>query len=126
MAIGAMAVVAPIAGASAIVPVDLRDRHRRPALAAPVRRDRLRARRRRRSPRRSTRRAASARVAAGVGLALLAAVGFGFYFPPMHAAGEADPFWASLHLPHHLDRDRRSLAVAVRRPRDPARAAGSS
>ena len=36
------------------------------------------------------------RVAAGVGLALIAAVGFGFYFPPMHAAGKADPIWASL------------------------------
>src|SRR6478752_4421901 len=35
------------------------------------------------------------RVAAGVGLALLAAVGFGFYFPPMHAAGAADPWWGS-------------------------------
>jgi drug/metabolite transporter (DMT)-like permease len=35
-------------------------------------------------------------VAAGVGLALLAALGFGFYFPPMHAAGEADFLWASL------------------------------
>jgi drug/metabolite transporter (DMT)-like permease len=35
------------------------------------------------------------KVAAGVGLALLAAVGFGFYFPPMHAAGKADFWWAS-------------------------------
>ena len=23
-------------------------------------------------------------------------VGFGFYFPPMHVAGSADPYWASL------------------------------
>ena len=36
------------------------------------------------------------RVAAGVGLALLAAVGFGGYFVPMHAAGDADFWWASL------------------------------
>jgi drug/metabolite transporter (DMT)-like permease len=36
------------------------------------------------------------RVAAGVGLALLAALGFGGYFVPMHAAGEADFWWASL------------------------------
>jgi drug/metabolite transporter (DMT)-like permease len=36
------------------------------------------------------------RVAAGVGLALLAAIGFGGYFPPMHAAGDADFWWASL------------------------------
>ena len=36
------------------------------------------------------------RIAAGVGLALLAAVGFGFYFPWMHAAGKVDFWWASL------------------------------
>ena len=35
------------------------------------------------------------RVAAGVGLALLAACGFGFYFPWMHAAGKVDFWWAS-------------------------------
>lgn len=35
-------------------------------------------------------------VAAGVGLALLAAIGFGSYFPQMHAAGNADFWWASL------------------------------
>jgi drug/metabolite transporter (DMT)-like permease len=38
----------------------------------------------------------SRRVAAGVGLALLAALGFGCYFPPMHVAGKADFWWASL------------------------------
>jgi uncharacterized membrane protein len=38
----------------------------------------------------------SRRVAAGSGLALLAAAGFGFYFPWMHAAGKADFWWASL------------------------------
>jgi len=38
----------------------------------------------------------SRRVAAGVGLALLAALGFGFYFPWMHAAGQVDFWWASL------------------------------
>ena len=36
------------------------------------------------------------RVAAGVGLALLAACGFGFYFPWMHAAGKVDFWWASI------------------------------
>jgi drug/metabolite transporter (DMT)-like permease len=36
------------------------------------------------------------RFAAGIGLALLAAIGFGGYFPFMHAAGEADFWWASL------------------------------
>jgi drug/metabolite transporter (DMT)-like permease len=38
----------------------------------------------------------SRRVAAGAGLALLAAAGFGFYFPWMHAAGKVDFWWASL------------------------------
>jgi drug/metabolite transporter (DMT)-like permease len=38
----------------------------------------------------------SRRIAAGAGLALLAAAGFGFYFPWMHAAGKADFWWASL------------------------------
>jgi drug/metabolite transporter (DMT)-like permease len=36
------------------------------------------------------------RLAAGVGWALLAAVGFGGYFIPMHAAAQADFLWASL------------------------------
>src|SRR5262249_40419992 len=35
-------------------------------------------------------------LAAGVGLAILAAIGFGCYFPFMHAAGNADFWWASL------------------------------
>src|SRR6266508_976743 len=39
---------------------------------------------------------AGTRFAAGVGLAMLAAVGFGGYFPFMHAAGDADFWWASL------------------------------
>jgi drug/metabolite transporter (DMT)-like permease len=38
----------------------------------------------------------SRRIAAGAGLALLAAAGFGFYFPWMHAAGKVDFWWASL------------------------------
>jgi drug/metabolite transporter (DMT)-like permease len=94
MATGTMSVVAPIAGASAIVPVVFGiatgDRPRATqlagiacalvgvALAAQERQENER------------------RVAAGVGLALLAAIGFGFYFPPMHAAGSADPWWSSL------------------------------
>ncbi len=95
MAIGAMAVVAPIAGASAVVPVIFGiARGDRPStvqylgigcalvgvfLAS-----------------REHQAGGHRRVAAGVGLALLAALGFGFYFPPMHAAGKADPIWASL------------------------------
>jgi drug/metabolite transporter (DMT)-like permease len=35
------------------------------------------------------------RFATGVGLALLAALGFGLYFPWMHAAGKVDFWWAS-------------------------------
>jgi drug/metabolite transporter (DMT)-like permease len=93
MAVGAMSVIAPIAGASAIVPVVFGIASGdRPtpvqiagiacaivgvALASLEHQD------------------GSARVAAGVGLALLAALGFGFYFPGMHAAGAADPWWSS-------------------------------
>jgi len=114
MAIGAMAVVAPIAGASAIVPVVfgiLTGDRPKPiqyagivcalvgiTLASLEHQE-----------------GGQRRMAAGVGLALLAAIGFGFYFPPMHAAGKADPFWASL-----IFRAASTLvvlaAVAVRRP----------
>jgi drug/metabolite transporter (DMT)-like permease len=95
MAIGAMAVVAPIAGASAIVPVIFGiARGDRPTAAqyagigfALV--GVFLASREHQS-------GGERKLAAGVGLALLAAVGFGFYFPPMHAAGKADPVWASL------------------------------
>lgn len=38
----------------------------------------------------------TSRIAPGVGLALLAALGFGAYFPFMHAAGRGDFWWASL------------------------------
>jgi uncharacterized membrane protein len=38
--------------------------------------------------------AQSARVAAGVGLALISALGFGSFFVAMDAASEADPAWA--------------------------------
>jgi len=91
---GAISIVAPVAGASALVPVVIGiATGERPsglqlggigaalvgvALAA-------------REPGETDR-----RVAAGVGLALVAAVGFGFYFPPMHEAGTADPWWAAL------------------------------
>ena len=94
METGAMSVVAPIAGVSAIVPVIFGiatgDSPSAPqlvgiacalvgvALASVEHHE------------------GSRRVAAGVGLALLAAVGFGFYFPWMHAAGKVDFWWASL------------------------------
>jgi drug/metabolite transporter (DMT)-like permease len=94
MAVGAISIVAPIAGISAVVPVSVGIvSGERPSawqvagitcslvgvfLAA-----------------REPRGEAGPRIAAGVGLALLAALGFGWYFPPMHAAGNADFWWAS-------------------------------
>ena len=94
MAVGAMSVVAPIAGISAVVPVTI-------GLAAGERPSPLQvagifvallgvglASRERQEGER--------RVAAGAGLALLAALGFGGYFVPMHAAGNEDFWWASL------------------------------
>jgi drug/metabolite transporter (DMT)-like permease len=94
MATGTMSVVAPIAGASALVPVlfgfAAGDRPSAPQLAgmaAAIAGVVLASR---------EQQAGERRIAAGVGLALLAAVGFGFYFPPMHAAGDADFWWASL------------------------------
>jgi drug/metabolite transporter (DMT)-like permease len=112
-AVGAMTVVAPIAGASAVVPVLWGiARGESPSgpqvagivcaivgvvLASVEHSDGM------------------PRVAAGVGLAMLAAIGFGFYFPPMHSAGKADFWWASL-----IFRATALLvvtaAVAVRRP----------
>jgi drug/metabolite transporter (DMT)-like permease len=88
-----MAVIAPIAGASAIVPVIFGiatgDRPRPVqfagigcAIVGVVLAS-------------QERQVGERRLAAGVGLALLAAIGFGFYFPPMHAAGAADPWWSS-------------------------------
>ena len=93
MATGTMAVVAPIAGASAIVPVIFGiasgDRPRAVqfagigcAIVGVVLAS-------------QERQAGGKRLAAGAGLALLAAIGFGFYFPPMHLAGAADPWWSS-------------------------------
>jgi drug/metabolite transporter (DMT)-like permease len=91
---GAMSVVAPIAGVSAIIPVVFGiatgDNPSGPQVAgiacalvgvglASIEHHE-----------------GSRRVAAGVGLALLAALGFGFYFPWMHAAGKVDFWWASL------------------------------
>src|ERR671936_369720 len=53
--------------------------------------------------------------AAGVGLALLAAIGFGGYFPPMHAAGHADFWWASLFF-RTTSTSVVLAAIAIRRP----------
>ncbi len=113
MAVGAMSVVAPIAGVSAVVPVvvgiasgDRPSPWQGAGIACALAGVFLAAR----EPKRG-----GTRVAAGVGLALLAAVGFGGYFPPMHAAGRADFWWASL-----LFRITSAIvvfaAIAVRRP----------
>jgi drug/metabolite transporter (DMT)-like permease len=94
MVTGAMSVVAPIAGVSAVIPVVFGiatgDNPSTPQIAgiacalAGVGLASIEHHEGRR------------RVAAGVGLALLAALGFGFYFPWMHAAGKVDFWWASL------------------------------
>jgi drug/metabolite transporter (DMT)-like permease len=94
MAVGAMSIVAPIAGISAIVPVifgiatgDRPSVWQLPGMAFALGGVFLASR----EPGRG-----GSRFAAGAGLALLAALGFGGYFPPMHAAGAADFWWASL------------------------------
>jgi drug/metabolite transporter (DMT)-like permease len=94
MAVGAMSVVAPIAGVSAIVPVivgivsgDRPSAITSLGIACALGGVFLASR----EPHRE-----GSRLAAGVSLALLAAVGFGGYFPLMHAAGNADFWWAAL------------------------------
>jgi len=112
MAVGAMSIVAPIAGISAAVPVvfgiatgDRPSLWQWLGIAAALCGVFLASR----EPGRNS------KVAAGVGLALLAAIGFGGYFPAMHAAGNADYWWASL-----IFRTTSTFvilaAVAVRRP----------
>jgi len=95
MAIGAMAVVAPIAGAAAIIPVvfgiatgDRPSTVQLAGVACAIAGVTLASMEHQDGGER--------RLAAGVGLAVLAAIGFGFYFPPMHAAGSVDPWWSSL------------------------------
>jgi drug/metabolite transporter (DMT)-like permease len=95
MAVGAMSVVAPIAGVSAVIPVVvgfasgdrpslLQNLGMALALAGVL------------LASREHQEGGGRRFASGIGLALLAAVGFGGYFPFMHAAGDADFWWASL------------------------------
>jgi drug/metabolite transporter (DMT)-like permease len=94
IAVGAISIVAPIAGVSAVLPVivgiasgESPSALQLTGIACALVGVFLAAR----EPGRT-----EARLAAGVGLALLAAVGFGGYFPFMHAAGDADFWWASL------------------------------
>src|SRR4051794_23980286 len=113
MAVGAMSVVAPIAGVSAVVPVivgiasgDRPSAWQLLGIAGALAGVSLASRERGR---------AGPRLAAGVGLALLAAIGFGGYFPPMHAAGQADFWWASLFF-RIASTSVILAAIAVRRP----------
>jgi drug/metabolite transporter (DMT)-like permease len=94
MQVGAMSVVAPIAGVSAVIPVvfgiatgDSPSVWQIAGIVAALVGVVLAS---------FEHHEGSARVAAGVGLALLAALGFGLYFPWMHAAGKVDFWWASL------------------------------
>ena len=90
-----MSVVAPIAGVVRGHPGDLRDRDRRPSVGrrrSPGSRPRSPASGSRRS---STRRGGGASRRAS-GSRCSQRVGFGFYFPWMHAAGKVDFWWASL------------------------------
>lgn len=95
IAVGAISIVAPIAGVSAVVPVivgiasgESPSPLQLTGIACALIGVFLAAR--------EPRRGGETRLAAGVGLAVLAAIGFGGYFPFMHAAGNADYWWASL------------------------------
>jgi drug/metabolite transporter (DMT)-like permease len=112
MAVGAMSIVAPIAGISAAVPVifgiatgDRPSLWQWLGITGALGGVFLASR----EPGRG------GRVAAGVGLALLAAIGFGGYFPPMHAAGNADFWWAALIF-RMTSASVILAAVAIRRP----------
>ena len=95
MAVGAMSVVAPVAGVSAAVPVTVGlATGDRPSTAQII--GIVLALCGVGLASREHQEGGGRRIAAGFGLALLAAVGFGGYFVPMHAAGHADFWWASL------------------------------
>jgi drug/metabolite transporter (DMT)-like permease len=94
MAVGAMTIVAPVAGVSAAVPVVVGiATGDRPSLLQGVGIGVALAGVGLAS--REHQEGSGRRLAAGAGLALFAAVGFGGYFVPMHAAGAADFWWAS-------------------------------
>src|SRR5881275_2617552 len=113
IAVGAISIVAPIAGISAIVPVivgiasgDRPSVWQLLGMACALVGVFFAAR----EPGRG-----GTRFAAGVGLAMLAAVGFGGYFPFMHAAGNADFWWASLVF-RIASTSVILVAVAIQRP----------
>jgi drug/metabolite transporter (DMT)-like permease len=116
IAVGAISIVAPIAGVSAAIPVtvgivsgDRPSAWQLLGIGCSLGGVFLASR----EP--ASERALQSAVAPGVWLALLAALGFGGYFPPMHAAGNADFWWASLIF--RLTSTAVILAVvAVRRP----------
>lgn len=96
MAAGAISIVAPIAGVSAVIPVvfgvvsgDRPSRLQAIGIAVALGGVALAAR----EPAETR---GTTRIAAGAGLALLAAIGFGSYFPVMHAAARSDVLWAVL------------------------------
>ena len=113
IAVGAISVVAPIAGVSAAVPVIVgiaSGDHLSGLTAAGIVCALVGVFLASREPGRG-----GPRIAAGVGLALLAAIGFGGYFPPMHAAGRADFWWASLFF-RTTSTCVIVAAIAIRRP----------
>src|SRR6059058_306357 len=114
IAVGAISIVAPIAGVSAVVPVivgiasgESPSAWQLAGMACALMGVFLAAR----EPRSS----GDSRIAAGVGLAILAAIGFGGYFPFMHAAGNADFWWASLIF-RIASTSVILVAVAIQRP----------
>src|SRR5207244_2569467 len=112
-AVGAMSVVAPIAGVSAVIPVVVglaTGDHPSGAQAAGIACALVGVGLASREPG-----GGRARFAAGAGLALLAAVGFGGYFPAMHEAGQTDFWWASL-LFRTTSMSLIAIAVLARRP----------
>jgi drug/metabolite transporter (DMT)-like permease len=93
ISVGAISVVAPIAGASAVIPViyglaigDPTTALQLIGLVAAIIGIVLVS---------TEHHSGVRRVAAGVGLALIAALSLGLYFPPMHAAGGAGFWWAA-------------------------------
>jgi drug/metabolite transporter (DMT)-like permease len=112
-AVGAMSVVSPIAGASAAIPVvvgilsgDRPSTLTSLGIAFALTGVYFASR----EPSRG-----GARLAAGVGLAFVAAIGFGGYFPLMHAAGAEDFWWASF-LFRITSTSVILLAALIRRP----------